>query len=176
MNEKLSTWIVFLIGFFLAVIQFAYYFLFEAFITSSSITYFIVLLFWLIGFLIGLNIIKQKLLFRLILISVIAYYLALVLNLEFLFNKYVLFVSSPLIVISGISPGYIFSHGANQWKESHLFFLHENNGFIFGVLFSLFAILFKGFLFLKFAPIALFFLIITETFFNNLNNSNEKES
>ena len=47
--------LAFVIGVWLALLQFSYFFMLEVHVSSRATSYFVAVFFWLIGFLIGLN-------------------------------------------------------------------------------------------------------------------------
>jgi len=163
----LNKTLAFIAGVHFAFLQFAYYFVLEAFLTSRSISFFIALLFWLVGFLMGLNIKKNGLFVLLLSAGTLTYYCGFLLNQLFLYNKNLFFIISLFIIVSGISPGYLFSKGGDNFARVKDFFFHENNGFILGVLISLPAILFYGSLFLKIGPAAGFVFFMLMFFLSN---------
>lgn len=171
---QLNKSLAFLAGVYFAFLQFAYYFMLEAFLTSRSISFFIALLFWLIGFLIGLNIKKNGLLITLLFAGTITYYCGFFLNQLFLYNKNLLFIISIFIIVSGISPGYFFSKGGGSFAKIKDLFFHENNGFILGILISLPAILFYGSLFLKIGPAVGFILFMMAYYFYSMGTPKEE--
>lgn len=166
MNRTLS----FLAGIYFAIVQYAYYFLLEAYLSSSAMSFFIALVFWLIGFLIGLNIKKTNRLIPLISLSAVAYYCGFLVNQIYPFNKNILFLISILIVISGISPGYFFVACKNNFAHIKQLFIYENNGFIVGLFFSLLAILFYGDIFLQFGILTILSLIMIVYFYTTFQN------
>ena len=145
--------IVFFLGLYFAIIQFSYYFMLEVFLTSRSISYFIALFFWLIGFLIGLNLRKNYNFYKLLAVSICSYYLFYLINILFPFKSITFVFLGMLIMFSGICPGYFFIKYESGFKNvKHLFFI-ENNGFILGVVFSLYSSVSLGEWFIKFGPI-----------------------
>lgn len=141
-----------MIGAYFAVLQFGYFFMLEVFLTSRSISYFIALFFWLLGFLIGLNLKKSTNYIFLLCGSIIAYYLFYFINILFPFKSGALVFLGFLILFSGICPGYFFIQFQSIYKNvKHLFFI-ENNGFILGIIISLLGAINMGEWFIKFAP------------------------
>lgn len=138
-------------GLYLALLQFSYYFLVEAFLSSRAVSYFIALFFWLSGFLIGLNLKKSNLLLPLLALSLVSYYCSFFLVQWIPFNNTLFYILGVLIAVSSSFAGYFFaSSSANHIKN---LLLHENNGFILGALISLMASDFAGWYYLMLAPV-----------------------
>ncbi|MCF6284435.1 MAG: hypothetical protein L3K26_04525, partial [Candidatus Hydrogenedentes bacterium] len=142
----------FLVGFVLAILQFSYFFLLEVHLTSRSISFFVAMFFWLVGFLVGLNLRGERLFIRILVGGVVAYYVAMGLATLFPFNKYVLPALGLCIAVSGLVPGYFFPYARNRFRWIGTLFFHENNGFLLGIILSLFCAVFAGKWLLTWAP------------------------
>ncbi|MBT3250931.1 MAG: hypothetical protein HOB17_03755 [Candidatus Marinimicrobia bacterium] len=179
-NRLILTASIFMIGAYFAVLQFGYFFMLEVFLTSRSISYFIALFFWLLGFLIGLNLKKTTNYIILLCGSIIAYYLFYFINILFPFKSGALIFLGLLILISGICPGYFFIQFQSIYKNvKHLFFI-ENNGFILGIIISLLGAINMGEWFIKFAPgamgliallLSLYTIILSQHAKNNITEN-----
>ncbi|NQU67560.1 MAG: hypothetical protein HQ510_06425 [Candidatus Marinimicrobia bacterium] len=143
-------------GVYFAVLQFAYFFLLEAYLTSRSISFFIALFFWLIGFLIGLNLQGHQIQRWIFPLSILGYYVFYFVNVMFPFKTFTLAFLAICIVISGLYPGYFFVMYNSKFDKIKNFFYIENNGFIIGIIFSYFGSIFAGNLFIKFFPFVAF--------------------
>ncbi|MCF6268766.1 MAG: hypothetical protein L3J41_03555 [Melioribacteraceae bacterium] len=151
--------VAFFIGVFFALIQFCYFFILEAYVSSRVSIYFIALLFWLIGFFIGLRLKSNNLLLKLLVASLVLYYITLFFNILIPFEKTSLLLSGTAILISGLSPGYYFIYAKKKFSKIKLLFLHENNGFILGVILSFSGVYFSGSWMLYFAPLISFLIV-----------------
>lgn len=159
------------LGVYLAFMQFAYFFLLEAYYSSRAATYFIALFFWLGGFLVGLAKDKAFSFQRMLVVSCVVYYAVLWLNTHFPFKTSSLLAVAGAVFISGICPGLFFAKQFASQEETRRVLFHENNGFVLGVVLCLYAILFHGFYFLYFAPIV--GLLLTLPFFKNKKGGGE---
>jgi spermidine synthase len=134
----------FLVGVYFAVLQFAYFFLLEVFVSSRAITYFACLFFWLIGFLVGLNY-GDRFRPRTILGGgLLAYYLTVLINLFYPYKTVSLVTIGLLIAVSGVSPGYFFSQVGQHYRTVRKIFFLENNGFIAGTALCFYLAVFFG--------------------------------
>ena len=153
MTESTSLFF-FALGLHFALLQFSYFFMLEVFFSSRALSYFVVLFFWLAGFLSGLNSRRKLLLGRLLLFGLAAYYAALLLNRLFSFRGATLAATAACIAVSGAAPGYFFGGAQERSAAVRPVFLHENNGFVLGTLLSLLAMLFAGKWLLVAGPLA----------------------
>lgn len=151
-NEKSDIFQVFFFGVFFSITQFTYFFLLEVFLSSRAVPFFIALFFWLTGFLAGLNLKKPKLLWLLTGICIAAYYVALMLVRSFPFHYGMLPIVGGCIAVSGVLPGYFFFDSQKRFGKAKDLFLHENNGFILGIILSLLGMVFAGKWMLAWAP------------------------
>jgi len=157
--------VAFFIGMLFSLIQFCYFFILEAYISSRSTIYFIGLFFWLLGFLIGLQYKSENQIIKLLFLSLAAYYTALFFNILFPFEKISIALSGTCILISGLAPGYYFVYAKKQFPKIKYLFLHENNGFILGVILSFAGVYFAGSFMLYFAPLIGFIIVISVIYF-----------
>jgi len=151
--------VAFFIGMLFSLTQFCYFFILEAYISSRSSIYFIGLFFWLIGFLIGLQLKSFNLLLKLLFASLIAYYITLYFNILIPFEKISIVVSGTCILISGIAPGYYFVFAKKNFPKIKYLFLHENNGFILGIILSFGGVYYFGNFMLYFSPFVSFIIV-----------------
>jgi len=112
----------FLLGVYFAVLQFAYFFLLEVFVSSRALTYFASLFFWLIGFLIGLNYSERFRVRTILCGSLLAYYLTVLINLYYPYKTFSFITIGLLIAVSGVSPGYFFSQVGQRYRTVRKFF------------------------------------------------------
>ena len=136
-----------------AVLQFSYFFLMEAYLSSQYLSYFVTLFFWLCGFLAGLRTAGDRWFSRLLILGVLAYYAAWSLTRWIPFHP-LLYPSAALCsILSGLLPGYFFPFMARRFAAVRSLLFHENNGFILGILVSLRALIHCGSWFLAYAPL-----------------------
>ncbi len=144
---------IFLTGMYFAVLQFAYYFMLEAYLTSRAVSFFIALFFWLIGFLLGLQAGKRVNYPLTIISGTVAYYLFLLVNRLFPFEYATLPVLAVCIIMSGFGPGNFFiQYSGAMGRIKNLFFL-ENNGFILGLILALIGSETAGEFFVDYGPL-----------------------
>ncbi len=141
-------------GLFLALLQFSYFFLLEAYLSSRMVTFFVALFFWLIGVLAGLNVRASKLFQVLVVTAMAAYYIARLLIVLLPYNLFMLPGIALCVVASGLAAGYFFPWAADRFASVKLILFHENNGFILGILVAQMASIFAGKLMLNYAPLA----------------------
>lgn len=141
----------FVCGLYFALLQFSYFFLMEAFVSSQYLSYFLTLLFWLCGFLLGLNISQERWFMRFLVLGAGAYYIAWTLTRRIPFHPILYPCAALCTAFSGLLPGYFFPYMARRFRPVKLPFFHENNGFILGILISLEASIHMGRWFLNFS-------------------------
>lgn len=168
-NKINSIVFAFAAGLYFAILQFAYYFVLEAYFTSRSISFFIATFFWLIGFLIGLNI-HQKLNDQwLAILSISGYYIFYFINNIFPFKSFIVGFLIVCVLVSGAFPGYFFNRYNSQFRKVKDFFFIENNGFILGIIISYFGSIKAGKYFIIFFPIFSFGLLCISYYFREKN-------
>lgn len=141
-------------GLYFALLQFSYFFLMEAFLSSQYLSYFVTLLFWLTGFLLGLNFERKGWFSKFLFLGLAAYYGAWLLTRWIPFHTALYPLAALCAVTSGLLPGYFFPTLSSQFTSVKLLFFHENNGFILGILISLKAAIHFGSWFLAYSPLA----------------------
>ncbi len=151
-NPQLNIRLAFALGLFFSVLQFSYFFLLEAYVSSRAVSFFFALFFWLCGFLIGLNQRRIKSLAVLVVLSVVCYYLASILVQQYPYTYSMFAVVGVALLLSGIAPGYYFPWAKRRFTRVKSLFLHENNGFILGIVITLFAAIFAGSALLSWGP------------------------
>ena len=149
----MNIFFAFVCGLYFAVLQFSYFFLMEAYLSSQVLSYFITLLFWLCGFLVGLNISRERWFSGLLLLGVVAYYAAWTLTKEVPFHSLLYPFAAICSISSGLLPGYFFPFMARRFLSIRLMLFHENNGFLLGILLALKGSIHCGSWFLTYAPL-----------------------
>jgi hypothetical protein len=149
----------FFAGVFFAVLQICYFFSLETYLSSVYLTYFTVVIFWLIGVIVGLSLRQDEKGNVLKLVSIITIYIFYFLIKSFSFKLVFLGVSAPLISLSSLYAGYFFKEQGERFKNVKNLFFWENNGFILGFIISFIGFIKWGINFLTWAPIVSFFFI-----------------
>lgn len=152
--KKLNAWLG---GAFFATLQFSYFLLLEWRLSSTWITYAAVTLSWMGGALLGLRLsAKNSILDRSLLIAGVAGYYALwgLLNLTPFWTS-MLPAYAALILVSGAYAGRFFRTTFTSMKDPRALLLHENNGFILGMLLSFIGFFRYGDLMLRWGPLML---------------------
>lgn len=139
-------------GLYFALLQFSYFFLMEAYLSSQYLSYFITLLFWLCGFLVGLNLSRKGWFTLLLAVGLMTYYLTWLLTRFIPFHTLLYPAAAICSVISGLLPGYFFPFMSPRFNAIKSLLLHENNGFILGILIALKASIHFGNWFLTYIP------------------------
>ena len=140
------------VGLWLALLQFAFFFLLEVRLSSRATTFFVALFFWLAGFLIGLNLRGPRAFQVLMVLAPVGYYLAYLLLGALPYRHQTLPVVGICIAISGALAGAFFPHAAGRFPTLKWLLFHENNGFIAGIILTLLGSVFAGRFFLDWAP------------------------
>lgn len=123
------------VGFFLGLLQLNYYFLAEIFVSSASISFFVVLFFWLLGFYQGLGLKTCRARFRIwVLVSTAAYYLFYAAVCLWPFQNWIWGLAAVCVFVSGLLPGTFFGSIAYPRDQVHRLLIHENNGFLLGFM------------------------------------------
>ncbi|MFQ5702211.1 MAG: hypothetical protein ACE5HU_10245 [Acidobacteriota bacterium] len=153
MRALIRIYLCFAAGLYFAWVQFSYFFLLEAFLSASHVSYFVALFFWLGGFLVGLNASRKLSASWLLAIGVGAYYATWALVGKYPFRDALYPVMALGISTSAILPGFFFPLATRLFPRVKSMLIHENNGFIVGIASSLVAMTWAGRLFLDFAPL-----------------------
>lgn len=136
--------LAFVMGVWLALLQFSYFFMLEVHLSSRATSYFVAVFFWLIGFLIGLNLHSPRAFPVLLFAAPAAYYAAYAALRLFPYRLEALSFVGPCIVVAGMLAGSFFPHARSRFHPVKYLFLHENNGFVLGILLSLLGAVFAG--------------------------------
>lgn len=148
-----DAWLASLMGLWLALLQFSFFFLLEVRLTSRATTFFVALFFWLVGFLVGLNLRSPHAFARLVVAAPLAYYGGYLALGAMPYRLQALPIVGACIAVSGALAGAFFPHAAGRFARLKLLLFHENNGFVLGILISLFAAVFAGRFMLDWAPL-----------------------
>jgi len=151
--------ITFVTGVFFATLQMSYFFSLQTLLTSTILSYFSLVLCWLIGAIVGLRFFKfmdEKIILTL---SIAAYYFFLIMLFFNKFNTILLPVYLILITMSSIYAGYFFPFQSKFFKKINYLFLIENNGFVLGILSAYILFMFYGIGFLIFSPGVIFSIL-----------------
>ncbi len=145
--------LAFALGFYFALLQYGYFFLTEAWVSSRAVSFFFVLFFWLIGFLAGLRYPRGNRMAALLALSLGGYYVAWLVVRHNPYSNADYLVIATASLLSGLAPGHYFSWAQRRFARVGSMFFHENNGFILGIVVSMFGSLFAGTWMLQWAPL-----------------------
>ena len=143
----------FLVGLWLSLLQFSYFFMLEVYLSSRATSFFVSMFFWLIGLLIGLNITTPRAFSRFVVVAPIAYYCAFALLRAMPYQIRLLPIVGACIATGGVLAGSFFPHARHRFPKVKQLFFHENNGFVVGILLSLVGAVFAGRYLLLLSPI-----------------------
>ena len=131
MMIKLSVY-SFLTGLYLAVLQFGFVILLQINISSTYLTYVLIVASWLVGSLAGLWLKRLEGGLGLVL-SLLSYYAVYGLVTQWPFGQVTLFLSALGAGIAGLWAGNFFVFMIGRFKSVGSLFFHENNGFLLGI-------------------------------------------
>jgi hypothetical protein len=141
------------IGFHLALLQFVHVFVLEARLTGRAAVYFTAVLFWLLGFLVGLGAPPGRI--RLVpwtAVATAAYYLSWGLLGSWPYQVALLPIIGPCVAISGSLGGAYFALLSDQGGSIRLL-ASENHAFLAGIVVSAVAASFVGQFLLNWGPL-----------------------
>ncbi len=141
------------VGLWLALLQFAYFFLLEVRLSSRATSFFVALFFWLVGFLAGLNLRSPRAFPILLGLAPAAYYGAYLLLGALPYRNGLLPVVGACIATGGALAGAFFPHAAARFSNVKWLLFQENNGFVVGILTALLGSVFAGRFLLEWAPV-----------------------
>ncbi|MBI5245469.1 MAG: hypothetical protein HY922_17530 [Elusimicrobia bacterium] len=121
-------------GFFFATLQFSYYLSLEWRLSSAWTTYALLTLGWMAGILAGLRLsrgIKDE---ALLALNLAGYGLVWLLASRCPFDDRLLPVYALCVLSSGAYAGFFFRSNYDRLKDARALLLHENNGFVLGLL------------------------------------------
>jgi hypothetical protein len=144
----------FLAGLWLALFQTAYFFLLEVRLSSRTGAFFVVLFCWLVGFLVGLNLRSPRAFPRLLLLAPAGYYAAYLALSVRPYDWSLLPVVAVAVAFGGALAGSLFPHLESRVPRLKLLLLHENNGYVCGLLLALLGSVFAGHALLVAVPAA----------------------
>lgn len=146
--------LVFATGVWLALLQFAYFFLLEVRLSSRAESFFAALFCWLVGFLVGLNVRSPRAFPVLIVAAPLGYYVAYAVMAARPYDWSVLPVVAACIALGGALAGAFFPHASERFARVKPLLLHENNGYLVGLVLALLGSVFAGRALLGAAPAA----------------------
>ena len=144
-------------GLFLAVLQFSFFLLLEWQLSSAWITYASVTIAWMAGFFLGLFLKPGKRGKDEILLALcLGAYYCLWTSLRLMpFDFRPLPVYAACVLCAGLYAGWFFRSSFPRMENARELLLHENNGFVFGLLAAFYLFSHFGSVFLAAAPAAL---------------------
>ncbi len=151
----------FAVGLFFAVLQFCYFFLLECQLSSAWNSYAAVTLAWMTGILAGLMLPLRdgRVRRHLWLLNIPCYYGVWLGLRAFPFNGRLLPAYVLLVSGSGLYAGHFFRTSFARTRDARSLLLHENNGFVTGLLVGLLGFAANARLFLLLAPALCLFLL-----------------
>lgn len=141
-----------LMGFYFSLLQVGLFFITQMNVSATQVGYYLVVFAWLAGIILTLKFNWPKSLERGLVISSFAYYGYLILSSYLIPRVYLWPVFFSLAVLTALPAGLFFRKFSNT-VSSYSLFLHENNGFIFGLLTGTFGFVRWGIHFLQLSPI-----------------------
>jgi hypothetical protein len=124
-------------GLHFALLQSAYFLLLEAYLSSRALSYFVTLLFWLVGLVIGLRLPARVPFGALLAAGAAAYYAVFLLAKALPFHPGLHAAAAAGSIVSGLSPGFFFMFIVRRYTPARSPLFHENNGFLVGLLVAL---------------------------------------
>jgi hypothetical protein len=124
-------------GLHFAIVQTAYFLLLEARLSSRASSYFLALLFWLLGLLLALSFGGGLRFGWALAASLLAYYGTHRLASLAPFHPALYAAAALGSIVSGASPGVFFRFIARRYLPIRSPLFHENNGFVLGLLIAL---------------------------------------
>ncbi len=140
-----------LTGLHLALLQFCYFFLLLVNVTSTYVTYMTVVLAWMAGTLVGLWLTISA--DAALIVGVLSYYLVYGLVIADPLFPYLLPVAASGVLVTGIWAGRFFLVMQPLFGRADRLFLHENNGFLVGIVAVFLGFTLGGQAFLLAAPL-----------------------
>lgn len=141
-------------GLHFAILQMAYFFLAEVFLSAGHVPYFILSFWWLVGLIGGLWFTRDVGPAPVYAVGVGAYAILLMSLWIRPFDDSLNPLAWACIAVSGMGPGHFFGTLAVPTAQRARVLLHENNGFIAGLLLALFASAHRGVWLLYGGPLA----------------------
>lgn len=152
MTDRGSRVMAFVFGLHFAVLQCSYFFLVEAFLSSGHQPYFAMSLLWLCGVLVGLTASPQVSLELTTLFGTGAYLIAQGSLRLYPYQNALGNVAYACILVSGIAAGHFIVFIASSRIDRTAALLHENNGFVVGLVAGLLSSTFHGMRLLEIGP------------------------
>ena len=146
-------------GFYFGILQTALYFAIEVYVTATFIGYFLLILAWMCGVIFALKVEILDDLFLSMSLSLVLYYLLLLLVIFTSLAWQIYPLLALLIFASAFPAGKFFKLFGRTISSEGLFF-HENNGFAFGTIVSLLLFVKFGVHFIYAAPIIAFLIVL----------------
>ncbi len=150
--------ILFFAGLHFGIVQSAIYFEVLVNVTATFMGYFLIILTWMLGVVYYLKFYKKKNFLFTLSLSIISYYIILILTNVLNTSIYLFIPMLPFIFLSASVVGEFFKEYSHSVSGRELFF-HENNGFVFGMILSIVFFTAFGINFLWFVPIISYLLV-----------------
>lgn len=124
-------------GLYLALIQTCHFLLLEAHLSARSLSYFVTLFFWFLGFLLGLQLRGGRWFGGLLGAGVAGYYATWLLARWIPFHTALYPAAALSSAVSAILAGHFFRVVGERCRPVRRALFHENNGFVLGLLVAL---------------------------------------
>ena len=147
-----ATPFAFITGLHLAQLQFCYFFLLLINVTSTYVTYASIVISWMMGTVLGL-VLRRLDPVTTVVVGVASYYLVRLIVLNDPLAPYVLPVACAGVLLTGLWAGHFFIALLSAFRGADRLFLHENNGFLLGVITTFAGFTLGGRTFLFWAPL-----------------------
>jgi len=141
-------------GLHLALIQSCHFLLLESHLSARSFSYFVTLFFWLIGFLVGLQLRGARWFAGLVGAGAAGYYAIWLLARWMPFHTALYPAAAASSAVSALLAGYFFRFVGDRYRPVRRPLLHENNGFVLGLFLALKGVVHLGGWLLAGAPAA----------------------
>ncbi|MCP5002506.1 MAG: hypothetical protein GY941_00915 [Planctomycetes bacterium] len=131
-------------GFYFATCQVGYFLHMEFNLSSSFVSYYVVIGLWIIGCGGGLMMSLRGLGPLLLLSGLSAFYLHSLILRRYPYDMHLMPIYMLLILLSALYSGYFFRHVRKNFRSVKVLFFHENNGFLCGYIVAVTELLLYG--------------------------------
>ncbi|MCP4255338.1 MAG: hypothetical protein GY775_18430 [Candidatus Scalindua sp.] len=144
MRQIICIMVAFTAGLYFATCQVGYFIHMEFNLSSTFVSYYVVIGLWILGSLVGLFIKLRKLSPLLILGGLTTFFLHSYMLHKYPYNMQMLPLYMLFIFSSALYSGYYFRWARRDFKSVKSLFFHENNGFLFGYVIAVGELLLHG--------------------------------
>lgn len=147
------------LGFYFGILQTAFYFSIEVFVTATFTGYFFLILAWMCGVIFAMKTTLLENFYLSFTTSIVLFYIFLLFVIYTPFSGSMYPLLGLLIFVSAFPAGKFFKQFGKSVSSDSLFF-HENNGFVLGMVMAILLFVKFGIQFIYFAPILAYSLTI----------------